>query len=151
MDRILVVASDYPYPPNHGSAVHTWSLILSLKHLGFALDLVATVRDCPKQEYVDAVQGIVEHMWIIQRNRGISAALSSAPFQVRSREALQNIPLTKTYEAVLLKSDYVAPILENLLLNAKVRILIADGEARYFRELSKCANSWRERCFYRAE
>jgi len=151
MDRILVVASEYPYPPHHGSAVYTWNLILSLKQLGFALDLIATVRSRPQQEDVDAIQGIVEHMWIMERNRGISAALSLAPFQVRSRKALQHIPLTEAYQAVVLKSDYVAPILENLLLNAKVRILIADGEARYFRELSKCANSWKERCFYYAE
>ncbi len=151
MDRILVVASDYPYPPHHGSAVHTWSLLLSLKQLGYALDLIATVRSRPKQEHVDVVKEIVEHMWIIERNRGISAALSSVPFQVRSRKALRHVPLRKPYEAVVLKSDYVAPILENLLLNAKVRILIADGEARYFKELSRCANSWWERCFYRAE
>jgi glycosyltransferase involved in cell wall biosynthesis len=97
------------------------------------------------------VQGIVNHMWIMERSRGISAALSLVPFQVRSREALQHIPLTEKYEAVLLKSDYVAPILENLLLDAKLRILIADGEARYFRELSKCADGWGQRCFYRAE
>src|SRR6266404_2383297 len=152
MDRILVVANDYPYPPHHGAAVDMWNRILSLKRLGFGLDLIATVRSYPKQEYIDAVRAIVEHLWIIERNRGIYAALSLSPFQVRSRRALQNIVLTETYEAVLLQSEYVAPILENGRLNAKVRILRAENdEARYFRDLSESAYSWREWCFYRTE
>jgi glycosyltransferase involved in cell wall biosynthesis len=151
MERILFVANDFPYPPNHGDAVHTWSLIQGLKQLGFALDLIATVKASPKQEDLNVVRGIVEHLFIIERNRSISAALSSTPFQVRSREALRSIALSETYDVVLLKSDYVAPILANPHVNAKVRVLVADGEARYFRALSKCANSWWERCFYRAE
>src|SRR6516162_2120093 len=151
MGRILVVASDYPYPPNHGSAVHTWSLILGLRELGFAVDLIVTVRSRPSREHIDAVQAIVEQMWVIERKRVISAALSLIPFQVRSREALQNVALSTKYEAVLLKSDYVARILENAHLDAGLRILIADGEARYFRDLSNCADSWWKRCFYRAE
>jgi polysaccharide biosynthesis protein PslH len=151
MERILFVANDFPYPPHHGDAVHTWSLILGLKQLGFALDLIATVRTIPKQEYVIAVKEIVDHLFIIERGRSISALLSLTPFQVRSREALQNIALSETYDVVLLKSDYVSPILANADLKAKVRILVADGESRYFRALSKCADSWWERCFYSAE
>src|SRR5580692_594480 len=146
MDRILFVANDFPYPPHHGDAVHTWSLILGLKQLGFAVDLIATVRTSPEQEDIDAVQGIVERLFLVERSRSISAVLSLTPFQVRSREALQSIPLSETYDVVLLKSDYVAPILANVQLNAKVRILVADGEARYFRALSKCADSWWQRC-----
>jgi polysaccharide biosynthesis protein PslH len=151
MERILFVANDFPYPPHHGDAVHTWSLLLGLKQLGFALDLIATVRTSPKQEDVNAVKEIVEQLFIVERGKSISAVLSLTPFQVRSREALQNIALSETYDVVLLKSDYVAPILANKHLNAKVRILVADGEARYFRALSKCADSWWERCFYSAE
>ncbi len=151
MERILFVANDFPYPPHHGDAVHTWSLILGLKQLGFALDLIVTVRTSPKQEDINVVQGIVEHLFIIERDRSISAVLSLTPFQVRSREALQSIALSETYDVVLLKSDYVAPILKNVHLNAKVNILVADGEARYFRALSKCADSWWERCFYSIE
>lgn len=151
MERILFVANDFPYPPHHGDAVHTWSLILGLKQLGFALDLIATVRASPKQEDINAVQGIVERLFIVERCRNISTVLSLTPFQVRSREALQTIALSETYDVVLLKSDYVAPILANVHLSAKVRILVADGEARYFRALSKCADTWWDRCFYRAE
>src|SRR6516225_5292883 len=109
MDRILVVATDFPYPPRHGAAVDMWNRILSLKELGFALDLITTVRTHPRREDVEAVQRIVEHLWVLERSRGISAALSLTPFQVRSRKALQDIALTESYEAVLLESEYMAP------------------------------------------
>lgn len=151
MDRILFVASEYPYPPHHGSAVHAWSLLLSLKQLGFAVDLIATVRNRPSQQHIDAARAIVDELFVVERTRTISAALGLDPFQVRSRRALLSIALSKTYEVVVLKSDYVTPILDNPSLTAKVRVLIADGEARYFRELSKLASSWKERLFYRSE
>lgn len=152
MGRILFVANDYPYPPHHGAAVDTWNLILTMKQLGFGLDLIATVRTRPRQEYVDEVQKTVEHSRIIERDRSIFAALSLSPFQICSRKGLRSVPLTNRYEAVLLKSEYVAPILENTQLSAKVRILRAENdEARYFRELSKTAHSWWEGCFYLSE
>jgi len=151
MERILFVANDFPYPPHHGDAVHTWSLIQGLKQLGFALDLIATVKSSPKQEDLNAVRRLVERLFIIERNRSVSAALSLVPFHVRSRDGLRRLALSGTYDVVLLKSDYVAPILANPHVNAKVRVLVADGEARYFRALSNCADSWWKRCFYRAE
>src|SRR6266446_3212532 len=152
MERILFVANDYPFPPHDGGSVDTWNLILSLKELGFALDLIATVRSRPRQEFIDAMQGIVERLCIIERDRSISSALSLAPFQIRSRKALRNIGLTERYEAVLLKTEFVAPILENVHLSAKVRVLRAENdEARYFREMSRAADGWKARCFYRAE
>jgi polysaccharide biosynthesis protein PslH len=152
MDRILVVASDFPYPPHHGAAVDMWSRILSLKRLGFTLDLIATVRSHPKQEDMDVVRAFVEQLWIVERDRGISAALALTPFQVRSRAALKNVALTEAYDVALLESEYVAPILENVSLKAKVRILRSENaQARYFREMSGSAEGWSERCFYRAE
>jgi glycosyltransferase involved in cell wall biosynthesis len=129
-----------------------WNRILSLKQLGFTLDLIATVRRDPKQEHIDAVEAVVEHLRIVRRKRGVTSALSLVPFQVRSRMALQAIPLAGTYEAVLLESEYVAPILENPQLRAKVRILrLATDEPTYYRELSGSARTWIERCFYLVE
>jgi glycosyltransferase involved in cell wall biosynthesis len=152
MEPILFVANDYPYPPHHGAAVDTWNLVLGLKQLGFSLDLVATVRNQPKRADIDIVQGIVDQLWIVERNTSVSSVLSLTPFQVCSRRALQSVALKKTYSAVLLKSEYVAPILKNMNLSARVRILRAENdEARYFRELSKSADNRVARYFYRAE
>lgn len=152
MARVLVVAFDFPYPPHHGAAVDMWNRIVSLKRLGFSLDLVATVRKEPKQEHIDAVQAVVERVWIVRRNRRVSSVLSLVPFQVRSRMALQNVPLSGSYEAVVLESEYVSPILENERLAAKLRILrLATDEPRYYRELRGSARRWIERCFYLVE
>jgi hypothetical protein len=129
-----------------------WNRIVSLKRLGFSLDLVATVRREPKQEHIDAVQAVVERVWIVRRNRRVSSVLSVVPFQVRSRMALQTVPLSGSYEAVVLESEYVSPILENERLTAKLRILrLATDEPRYYRELRRSASTWMERCFYLTE
>jgi glycosyltransferase involved in cell wall biosynthesis len=150
--RVLVVANDFPYPPHHGAAVDTWNHILSLKQLGFSLDLVATVRRDPKQEHIDAVEAVVERLWIVRRERNITSAFSSVPFQVRSRVALQDVPLTGEYEAVLLESEYVAPVLENGRLRVKARVLrLVNDEPQYYRELSRSAGTLMERCFYWSE
>ena len=152
MYRFLVVAFDFPYPPHHGAALDMWNRILGLKQLGFGVDLVATVRREPKREHIDAVQAVVERVWIVKRNRGVGSVISFIPFQVRSRMALQTIPLPEAYEAVLLASEYVAPILENAELKAKLRILrLATDEPRYYRQLSGSARKWIERCFYLVE
>jgi glycosyltransferase involved in cell wall biosynthesis len=150
--RVLIVANDFPYPPHHGAAVDMWNRILSLKQIGFDLELIATVRRDPKQEHIDAVEAVVERLSIIKRDRGVASVLSLVPFQVRSRMALKAIPLVGTYDAILLESEYVASILENVQLNAKVRILrLATDEPRHYRELSGSARTWIERCFYLVE
>ena len=152
MSRILIVANDFPYPPHHGAAVDIWGRILSLRRLGFVLDLIATVKGRPKREDIDAVQEVVSRLWVVERDCGLSAALTFTPFQVRSRRALRGVALTGTYDAVLLESEHVGPILENAHLNARIRILRSQNdEARYFRELSKSAINWREQCFYHIE
>jgi glycosyltransferase involved in cell wall biosynthesis len=123
-----------------------------LKQLGFSLDLVATVRRDPKQEHIDAVEAVVERLWIVRRERNITSAFSFVPFQVRSRGALQDVPFTGEYEAVLLESEYVVPVLENGRLRVKARILrLVNDEPQYYRELGRSAGTLMERCFYWSE
>ncbi|MBZ5489506.1 MAG: glycosyltransferase [Acidobacteriia bacterium] len=146
------MANDFPYPPHHGAAVDIWGRILNLKRLGFTLDLIATVKSGPTQADIDAVQAVVSHLWILERDVRLSASLSLDPFQVRSRRALKQVTLAEKYDAVLLESEHVGPILENVRLQAKARILRSQNdEARYFRELSKSSRNWKERLFYKLE
>ena len=152
MDRILIVANDFPYPPHHGAAVDIWGRIQSLKRLGFTLDLIATVKSRPSQGDIDAVKTMVSRLWIIDRDVRFSAALFLKPFQVRSRRVLKEVEVTDEYDAVLLESEHVGPILENSRLRAQARILRSQNdEARYFRELSKSSRSWKDRLFYKLE
>src|ERR1700756_4946248 len=100
MVRILFVANDFPYPPDHGAAVDMWNRISILKRLGFAVDLIATVKSHPKPEHISVIRPFVQDLWIVERNRGLSTMLTLEPFQVRSRSALRNIPLRESYDAV---------------------------------------------------
>src|SRR5208283_3255058 len=152
MARILFVANDFPYPPDHGAAVDMWNRISILKRLEFAVDLVATVKSYPTQEHINLMRRYVHDLWIVERNRGLSAVLTLDPFQVRSRSALRNVALKQFYDVVLMQTEYVAPILENVHLNAKALVLRVDNdEARYFKEMSKSANRWKDRYFYLTE
>src|SRR5579859_6865601 len=99
MYRILFVANDFPYPPNHGAAVDMWNRISILNSLGFAVDLIATVKSYPKPEHISAIRPFVQELWIVERNRGLSAMLALEPFQVRSRNALRDVPLKEFYDA----------------------------------------------------
>lgn len=152
MGRILIVANDFPYPPHHGAAVDIWGRILSLKRLGFTLDVIVTVKSRPSHADIDALQAVVSHLWVLERDVRFSAALFLSPFQVRSRRALKEVSLSEKYDAVLLESEHVGSILENSRLQAKARILRSQNdEARYFRELSKSSHNWKERLFYKLE
>jgi glycosyltransferase involved in cell wall biosynthesis len=152
MVRLLVVANDFPYPPDHGAAVDMWNRITTLKHLGYVVDLLATVRTYPKPAQIDTTRPYVRNIWVVERNRNISSVLALTPFQVRSRKGLRDVPLKESYDVVLLQTEYVAPVLDNLALKARVRVLRVDNdEGRYFRELSQSAEGWKNRWFYRAE
>lgn len=152
MERILVVASDFPYPLNHGGAIDIWGHIRSLKSLGFDVDLVATVKAKPSEECMRVVSGEVGQLSIVERRRGWRSAATAAPFQVRSRAGLAAVPLSREYAAVILEQEHVAGILQNPGLCARTRILrLQDNEARFFYELSKSARSLWEKMFYRSE
>ena len=50
MKRILVVANDFPYPPDHGAAVDMWDRILTLEEMGYSIDLLASAREMPSKD-----------------------------------------------------------------------------------------------------
>ena len=48
--KVLLVASDFVYPPNHGDRVDIWNRILCLNKMGFKIDLVCTIKEkVPKE------------------------------------------------------------------------------------------------------
>lgn len=152
MPRILVVSNDYPYPPTHGAAVDMWGRILALRQLGYVVDLAATVRIAPRPSEIEVVRGVVDKLFLLERNRGLLSFVSSTPFQVRSRIGLRNLILVDQYEGVLLESEHVASILQNPSLKASVKILrLHNDESKYFSELSRSSRKWRDRFFYNAE
>jgi glycosyltransferase involved in cell wall biosynthesis len=152
VERILLVANDFPYPLNHGAVIDMWGQVETLKKLGFAVDMVATVKAIPPEEYVRAVRKGVDDLLVVKRERGWKAAAGVSPFQVRSRAGLQAVPLSREYAAVVLVAEHVASILENPGLRAKRRILrLHNNESRFFLDMGKSSKSLFHKVFYRSE
>lgn len=152
MKRILVVANDFPYPPNHGAALDIWTRLLTLKRIGFQLDLLVSVRSTPKEEHLAVVKDLVDELWIVQRDRGWQAVLSLQPFQVRSRSKLGSISLGRPYDAVVLEAEHVGAFLENpAAQNTTLILRIHNNEANYFRALSRGTAGWKAKLFYLME
>ncbi len=136
MGRVLMVAHDFPFPPNHGGRVDMWSRIKLLSRLGLQVDLVASIKDVPSEQQAQEVRRYVRSLTLVKREMGLMKLLSSEPLSVRSRRSLQNIPLSESYLAVILETEHVAAILQNPALRAKKRILrVHNNEAHYYREL----------------
>jgi glycosyltransferase involved in cell wall biosynthesis len=152
MKRILMVAMDFPYPPGHGAAVDMWSRLLVLRQMGYRVDLLVTVNTIPSQDLMQIVQEHVANLWVVPRRRRLRSFLSFLPFQVRSREDLQNIHLEQTYDAVVLESEYVAGFLKNpAVRHAKVILRIHNEQVGYFRDLAEGAGSWLKKLYYYSE
>ena len=152
MKRILVVANDFPYPPDHGAAVDTWSLILILAEMGYSVDLVASVREMPDEVRMQTVGKRVGKLWVVPRRCGLSSALSCVPFQVRSRIDLQDVMLGQRYDAVILGADYVAAFLKNSAARqTKLILRIHNEQVGYFCELAEGSSKWWQKLYYYSE
>jgi polysaccharide biosynthesis protein PslH len=152
LERILLVANDFPYPPTHGAAIDMWWRIQTLKKLGYRVDVVATVKAMPPEEDIQALKAEVDQLFIVQRQRGFKSAAGVLPFQVQSRSALRTVALSNEYRAVVMEAEHVASILQNPSLHAQKRILrIHNDEVRFFQELSKSSKNALRKAFYQSE
>jgi glycosyltransferase involved in cell wall biosynthesis len=152
MKKILVVANDLPYPPDHGAALDIWTRLLTLKRIGFSIDLLASVREIPKEQDLVIIREVVDELWTVPRECGLRAALSSQPFQIQSRAALADISLGKQYDAVILEAEHVAAFLSNPIAKGPTLILrIHNDEFHYFRALSKGNVGYKAKLFYLLE
>lgn len=152
MKSILVVANDFPYPPDHGAAVDTWALILILAEMGYSVDLLASVRELPDKDRMQVMRERVGNIWVVPRRCGPRSALSFVPFQVRSRIDLRDVAISQRYDALILGADYVAPFLKNPAATGAKRILrIHNEQISYFRELAEGAANLLKKYYYFSE
>jgi len=148
--KILIVASDFPYPTNHGARMDIWGRILALKQLGFYIDLVATVKEQPCDEDLAIVGNIVSGSVIIcQRKIRLIDLLSMEPLQVKSRSMLKELPLQLYYDIVLLESEYSLSILDNTSLRVgEIVLRVHNDEEKYLKELSNSASIGMRKLYY---
>lgn len=158
--NILIVANDFPYPPNHGGRVDIYEKICSLKSLGFNITLIATVKTIPYKEDIKHMEIICEHIFLINRTSSFLSLFSRLPYQVTTRANNKNLKRIKTlitninFIYIILEGHYVYGLLAKLLktnVDKKIFMRVHNNEEKYFRELSYAENSFVKSMFYKLE
>lgn len=149
MKKILIVAGDFVYPPNHGGRVDIWNRILVLHEMGFWIHLVCTVKLKPDASYIAVVKEKVQRLDLVSRKNRILDMFHYRPLQMASRKALMHVELEKEYDFLLLEGTYVWDILSNPELNAKKMMLrMHNNESVYFRALADSEKSIFRKLYY---
>ena len=148
--KVLLVTSDFVYPPNHGDRVDIWNRVLCLNKMGFKIDLVCTIKEKVSNRYLDIVNKYVNKIILVNRKNKLIDMLCKEPLQLKSREKLKEISLDQFYDYVILQGSYVLPIIQNKTLKYKNIILrMNNDEAVYFKELCKSEKKyWRKLYYY---
>lgn len=76
--RLVVVAQEFPYPPNHGGRADVWRRLRALKSLGVSLALVCWYEDGltqPTASEMAAVQAVVDTLVVVPKKGGAKRAL----------------------------------------------------------------------------
>ena len=66
--RLVVVAHDFPYPPNHGGRVDIWNRILALKKMGIPVFLIAWSKEEIKEEALEVISQYVDDYMVFTLN-----------------------------------------------------------------------------------
>jgi glycosyltransferase involved in cell wall biosynthesis len=149
---ILVVAPDFPFPPDHGGRSDIWNRIKTLNKIGHRIDLVATTKQKPRPEHLKEVYRYVRSVTIVNREQKVSDHFSPIPYQIKCRNSLRKVALSGEYDIVFLESEFVYPILDNPALKAGQTVLrIQNHESSYFRELARSVKWGLEKLYYLLE
>lgn len=150
--KVLLVTSDFVYPPNHGDRVDIWNRILCLKKMDFEIDLICTVKNEIPNKYLEIVNKIINKLILVNRKNKFIDMLYREPLQLKSRKSLEDVQLNKLYDYVILQGSYVLPIKRNKTLNYKNIILrMNNDESVYFKELCKSEKKYWKKLYYYIE
>ena len=123
-----------------------------MSELGLEIDLIATVKRPPLESERKVVQSYVNRLHVVPRAPMHSGLWRPSPMQVTSRSPLRRVRLDGEYDAVLLESEFVAPILDNPTLRASRRILrVHNDEPKFFADLAASEPHPLRRFYYKHE
>lgn len=158
--KILVIASDFPYPPNHGGRVDVFEKLKVLKDLKFEIYLISTVKDRPSNDELTYMDKLVAKNFIIYRKQFILALFSLNPYQVTSRSnkyqldnVIKNIK-NINFDACLIEGHYCLEIFHEIRDNCtidKSYLRVHNDEKKYFSELAKSTKNIFKKMFYYLE
>ena len=149
--KILVVAPDFPYPPNHGGRVDIWERIKKLHAFGAQVDLVYTSYDDEHAENLAEVSRYVGQIIPVKRVKDIFYLLKLRPYQVASRKNLLGMKLKQHYDYIILESEYVIDFALNDTANAKLALRVHNDEVSYYRSLFSSSKSVAKKLYYYLE
>ena len=149
MKRYLLVEGDFVYPPNHGGRVDAWNRILTISEMGEYIHLICTVKEKPRQEYIDIVNKYVDELTLLPRQNKLCDMLYTRPLQMASRKKLRNLKLNKKYDYMILNGSYIYDIIHNPTLDVKHKILrMNNDEGVYFKGLGRATKSLYKKIYY---
>lgn len=149
--KILVVAPDFPYPPNHGGRVDIWERIKKLHAFGAQVDLVYTGYDDEQAEHLAEVSRFVQQIIPVKRLKDIFYLLKLRPYQVASRKNLRSVQLQQQYDYIILESEYVIDFTLNDTGNAKLALRVHNDEVSYYQSLFSSSKSVVKKLYYYLE
>lgn len=158
--RVFILASDFPYPPNHGGRADVYEKIKAIYRLGYSIVLLATIKEDPKEEELSHLQEFCENIILIHRSRSMGALFSFYPYQVSSRSNKKE--LTKalgllegdSFEFCIIEGAYCFALAQAIAKKIDLKnifLRIHNNEKNYFLNLAKASSSIFKKLFYLLE
>lgn len=151
--NILIVAPDFPFPPNHGGRADVWKRIQLLHEEGHDIDLLCTVEpsDVAVDDLAQARQ-VVRNVYFSPRRSSWRAALGFKPYQVSSRASLREFKPAAGYRAVIFESEFVGEAMMAFRGYGVRQILrVHNNEVAYFRALFASSSKFHHKLYYFSE
>lgn len=146
---VLMVNCDFVYPPDHGDRVDSWNRIKCLRDMGCIVDLICTVKESPKQEYVDEVKKYVRNLFLCPRKNRIVDIFSPLPLQLKSREQLKHVGLEGKYDYLIVDDTAAMLILQNpRLFYDKAMLHMNNDNYVYFKGLASSEGVLWKKIYY---
>ncbi|QRF89065.1 hypothetical protein CLH39_01925 [Alcaligenes faecalis] len=149
--KILVVAPDFPYPPNHGGRVDIWERIKKLHAFGAQVDLVYTSYEDERAEHLAEVLRFVGQIIPVKRLKDVFYLFGLRPYQVASRKNLMEVQLQQQYDYIILESEYVIDFALNDTGSAKLALRVHNDEVSYYQALCNSSKSITKKMYYYLE
>ncbi len=163
--RLLVVASEFPYPPNHGGRADIWRRLQMLKRLGCDVSLICWYDDQPDTRPNAEALAVVENevaslqalpnqrgfkrngLRLLQMLKGIPSHVAARAVYGDQRTEIHRAAKVFSADAVLLDSLYGGLLAFDLSAALRIPMFFRSHniEHRYFAGQAAAANNLRDR------
>jgi glycosyltransferase involved in cell wall biosynthesis len=152
MKKILIVAPDCPYPPNHGGRKDVFTRIELYHRLGYHVDLAFTSYEEPDADARQVLESLCGRVIWVPRTKLPVFLPFLQSFQVRSRSKLAKVAFDGEYDLALLESEYVFVVLGNPRLKARrIDLRVHNNESAYYRALAEAAGNPVKKLYFLSE